>query len=97
MIIEKRVTKPGGAVASEAIILLLVQDRKPVESLKGKGDQINVNEFTEGRVCQRVILDKEIDRRIGREGYEEGEEPCDACYRKDKESRKHTIRECIIH
>ncbi|KAK2684187.1 hypothetical protein QWA68_016949, partial [Fusarium oxysporum] len=36
-------------------------------------------EFTEGRVCRREVLDREMDGNIDRFGCAEGEEMCDIC------------------
>jgi len=38
-------------------------------------------DFVGGYNCQRVIIDQVIDRRMDQVGCEEGEEPCDVCWR----------------
>jgi hypothetical protein len=47
--------------------------------------QVDVEEFIEGTVCRRVILDQVMDSPREREGCEEGEEACDVCSRKGED------------
>lgn len=41
-----------------------------------------VKEFVEGKWCRREVLDRVIDGRLDRNGYEEDEAACDVCARR---------------
>ncbi len=51
------------------------------ENRKSKtvGPEEAVGEFTGGKWCRRVVLDRAMDGRLDRSGCEEGEEECDVC------------------
>ena len=67
---------------SEAIVLRVVAEgqRRMLMGLGGRGA---VDDFVNGQVCRRVILDSEMDGRGNRDRCEEGEEPCDVCQAAD--------------
>ncbi|HYT46090.1 MAG TPA: helicase-related protein [Methylomirabilota bacterium] len=82
---------------SEAIIMLPIQDRKQIERTeKDEQGWVDIQEFIQGNVCQRVILDQVMDGQMNQEACEEGEEQCDICQEREEESRRQVVQEQII-
>ena len=74
-----RAGRDGGR--SEAILMrgywIGRDGRRAVE--KGWKTEVDMKEFIEGKVCRRVVLDREMDGRFDRTDCEVGEEMCDIC------------------
>jgi superfamily II DNA helicase RecQ len=68
---------------SEAIVVRVAAEgqRRMLLGLGGRGA---VDDFVNGQVCRRVILDSEMDGRSNRDRCEEGEEQCDVCQAADE-------------
>lgn len=83
---------------SEAIIMLPTRDGQPIEApTMNERGWVDIREFLQGNACRRVILDQVMDGRMSREACEEGEEQCDVCQEREKESRRQVARERIIN
>ncbi|KAH7459142.1 hypothetical protein FOMA001_g20253 [Fusarium oxysporum f. sp. matthiolae] len=67
---------------SEAIVIRVTAEGQ--RGLTGLGSGRTVDDFINGRVCRRVILDSEMDGRDNRDRCEEGEERCDICQAADE-------------
>jgi superfamily II DNA helicase RecQ len=90
-----RAGRDGGR--SEAIIMLPVQDGKRIEGvIPNEQGWTDIQEFVQGDVCRRVILDEVMDGRISREACEEGEEPCDVCHKQQQEEARQVLQAQII-
>jgi hypothetical protein len=46
---------------------------------KGWKLQASMANFLQGYQCRRISLDRTLDSRTNRTGYEEGKEKCDVC------------------
>ncbi|KLP03469.1 Uncharacterized protein Y057_10530 [Fusarium fujikuroi] len=67
---------------SEAIVIRVIAEGQRGFMRLGSGR--TVDDFINGRVCRRVILDSEMDGRDDRDRCEEGEERCDICQAADE-------------
>lgn len=79
---------------SEAIIMRSFTIRAGRREVVKKGWNIEagMQEFLDGDICRRVVLDREMDGRVDRLGCEIGEEKCDICQQRPRGEKRRRDR-----